>query len=69
MPLNLSGKKFWATTKSKKISIIEKYNDLIKKIESIDPFYKNDMISTEELHKEFFVNFPPFLMFLFFRGF
>ncbi len=55
MPLNLSGKKYWATTKSKKISIIEKYNDLMKKIESIDPYYMNDMISTEELHKEFFI--------------
>ncbi len=49
------GKKNWTTTKSVDVSITQKYKDLIEKLKKIDPYYENDMISVEELHKEFFV--------------
>ncbi len=49
------GKRYWATTKSMKVSIVEKYDMMIKYLESIGYDWKLDMMSFDDLHSEFFI--------------
>ncbi len=49
------GKRYWATTKSMKVSIVEKYDMMIKYLESIGYDWKLDMIDIRDLHSEFFI--------------
>ncbi len=48
------GKRYWVTTKSMKVSIVEKYDMMIKYLESIGYDWKLDMIDVRDLHLEFF---------------
>lgn len=50
------GIRYWCSTKSMSVSIVDKYNSMIHYLESIGYQYELDWIDEKELHKEFFLD-------------
>jgi hypothetical protein len=55
-PLDEKNRRYWCSTKSMSVSIVEKYNDVIKYLESIGYDYHAELVDVKEMHREFFID-------------